>query len=368
MDVGSTVRRAVLMGLVALPCACNDVRSDRGAEGGAVATIASAADDSGVAQGTLGGDGDGDAGPDSGADDGPLDGTGASVFDVGGPSGGGETGPVINDDECQKIDFLFVIDNSGSMFNEQQALVSSFPGFIAAIQQKVNAQNYQIMVVDTDAAHANLCTDVCMTLPNCFGTPCNSIPTPTVCDETLGAGVTKSSAGLECGVTAPDRFMVDAQPDVGGTFACMGKVGITGQDVERPMDAMVEAVTSQAEPGACNQGFLRDDAILVVTFITDEEDDGDSLGDPASWKQALVAAKAGNEAAVVVLGLVGDPDVMGGTCGPLGLAEPSPRLRTFAESLQFGSWGSICAVDYAPFFADAVEVIDSACEQFDPEG
>ena len=57
------------------------------------------------------------------------------------------------------------------------------------------------------------------------------------------------------------------------------------------------------QAGGCNEGFLRDDAILVVTFITDEEDTG-SAGNPDSWKQTLVDAKGGNEEAIVVLGLV----------------------------------------------------------------
>lgn len=134
------------------------------------------------------------------------------------------------------------------------------------------------------------------------------------------------------------------------------------------MEAMAQAVGSNVGNGGCNQGFLRDDAILVVTYITDEEDDVESMGDPADWKAALVAAKGGNEQAVVVLGLVGDSDVPGGGCGPFGLAEASPRLRAFAESFDFGTWGSICSPDYAPFFLDAVGVIDSACEIFDPEG
>jgi hypothetical protein len=68
-------------------------------------------------------------------------------FDVGMPadiSGGGQTG-------CSKIDFLFVVDNSGSMSEEQQALANSFPGFIESIQTTVKAEDYHIMVIDSDS-------------------------------------------------------------------------------------------------------------------------------------------------------------------------------------------------------------------------
>ncbi|MEM6990690.1 MAG: hypothetical protein AAF721_09340, partial [Myxococcota bacterium] len=99
---------------------------------------------------------DGDQG--QGASDGgaTLDG---GVFDVAGP--GTDSGPHISDDECQKIDFLFVVDNSASMFDEQQALLSSYPQFISTIQQTVNAQDYHVMVVDTDDVSNGICTSLC---------------------------------------------------------------------------------------------------------------------------------------------------------------------------------------------------------------
>ena len=62
-------------------------------------------------------------------------------------TGGGETGQM----GCEKIDFLFVIDNSGLMDDEQANLVASFPNFISTIQNTLMAQDYHIMAVDTDA-------------------------------------------------------------------------------------------------------------------------------------------------------------------------------------------------------------------------
>jgi hypothetical protein len=69
-----------------------------------------------------------------------------------------------------------------------------------------------------------------------------------------------------------------------------------------------------------------------------------------------------------MLGLVGDPDVAGGVCDANSDADASPNLRTFAESFNFGSWGSICAANYTSFFHDAVTVVDSACDTFVPPG
>ena len=60
-------------------------------------------------------------------------------------AGGGSSG-------CDKVDFLFVVDNSVSMSDQQAALVASFPDFINTIQSTLSAtSDYHVMVVDTDA-------------------------------------------------------------------------------------------------------------------------------------------------------------------------------------------------------------------------
>src|SRR5690606_7269303 len=144
-------------------------------------------------------------------------------------------------------------------------------------------------------------------------------------------------------------------PDLVGTFSCAAHVGTYGDGNERPMEAMLAATSAALnDPGGCNEGFLRDDAILVVTFITDEEDNMKSPGDPQAWYDALVANKNGNADAVSVLGLFGDGDLPNGICQPLQNdvgAEPAPRLREFVELFgDRGVAGSICADDYIPFF------------------
>ena len=53
---------------------------------------------------------------------------GTSAVTIG--SGGASPG-------CAKVDFLFVIDNSVSMKDEQDALIASFPGFIDSIKANI---------------------------------------------------------------------------------------------------------------------------------------------------------------------------------------------------------------------------------------
>ncbi|MCA9690839.1 MAG: hypothetical protein KC636_14625, partial [Myxococcales bacterium] len=56
-------------------------------------------------------------------------------FDIGMESTSGSTSDTEGEGEgCKKVDLLFVIDNSGSMEDEQVNLINSFPGFINQIQ------------------------------------------------------------------------------------------------------------------------------------------------------------------------------------------------------------------------------------------
>jgi hypothetical protein len=294
-------------------------------------------------------------------------------LDVGEGSGtgagdeGGEAG-------CKKVDFLFVIDSSPSMEDEQDNLLVSFPGFITAIEDTLMIDDFHLMVVDA------------------------SVTPGAGCDGTLGAGRTTSAAGQDCMLVGGTRYATEAQPDLIDAFTCMASRGFAGDPNEQTMSSLTDAIGPLSDPGGCNEGFVRDDAILVVTIITDEEDspsdvdpappldgsctpadaDPNSSGDPMSWRDEIVAIKNGDADAVVVLSLLGDCDE-GGDCpgifldpfdpnAPITGAEPAPRLRQFTQLFGYGSLGPVCAADYAPFFADAVSVIESACSDFVPPG
>jgi len=253
---------------------------------------------------------------------------------------------------CRKIDFLFVIDNSDSMEDEQANLARSFPGFIRVMRQVLEATDFHIMVVATGGD------------PEDDDEPALDAEE---CEEIQGAGHRQSEQGEECGITGGLPFMLAEQPDLEATFSCLALVGTDGSAFERPMDAVLAATGATLNaPGRCNAGFLRDDAVLVVTFITDEEDQR-SQGEPADWRQALLDIKPGKDDALVLLGLVGDNNVdgglLGGPCGGLD-ADGSPRLQEFVSSVD-GVLGSVCAPDYTPFFQTAVGSIDSACSDFE---
>jgi hypothetical protein len=170
-----------------------------------------------------------------------------------------------------------------------------------------------------------------------------------------------------CGVPDGRRFLTNSDVNLPSAFGCLAYVGTGGDAGERPMESITRAVGELSGDGQCNEGFLRDDAILVVTFITDEEDT-DSAGTSAEWLNAVVDAKGGDLSSIVVLGLFGDGDLQNPVCAPNG-AQLAPNLVAFMD--QFGDRGlrgSVCAEDYSPFFDDATAIIEQVCSDFEPPG
>ena len=106
----------------------------------------------------------------------------------------------------------------------------------------------------------------------------------------------------------------------------------------------------------------------MITLVTDEEDESTGLS-PDMLVSAVKATKPDDDAGIVVLGLISDYGLADATCiakdGDDG-AEPAPKLHQFVAGFERAQTGSICADNYGDFFAQAVELIDIACEEYEP--
>ena len=316
-----------------------------------------------------------------GTDDGAIAGSGGSSAGAGGLGGesGGSGGEIRSDSGaggtgggiqlgdggsgktgCVKTDFLFVVDSSLSMQQEQQSLTAAFPKFIASIQGATKISDFHVMVVDTDAGTRCTAT-ACATTPHstCNQYACDNVYTG--CDAKLGAGVVQptgqGSSNQICPIDGGKRYMDQDQTDLSKTFTCAATLGLAGWAGERPMEAMVAALSpAMNQTGGCNEGFLRKDAVLVVTFIGDEPLKADS-GSPKEWYDAVVAAKDGKPESVVVLALV-----------PPGAT--STKQAPWSGFIKLwglrGLEGDVGAADYAPFFDGAIAIIDKTCNDFVP--
>ncbi len=274
---------------------------------------------------------------------------------------------------CEMVDFLFIVDNSVSMQDQQAALVASFPGFMESIQTTLSASDYHIMVTDTDdwtRCTAANCKSGDMSADSLCINAAKGYACKTkfdTCDNIIGAGVVhpagKAASNALCSIEGGNRYIVDGQPDLSGTFACMATVGLAGHPSERPMDSMVATMSAELNgPDGCNTGFLRDDAILVITFISDDPNVEDA-GTPQDWYDAVLAAKNGNQDAVVVLGLTPAFDGCGSNSKPNKGKHWSEFISMWGDH---GLEASVCSDDYTPFFDQAVAIIDEACDEFTP--
>jgi hypothetical protein len=331
----------------------------------AFALSACSSSDDGSAAGT-GGSNSGGASAGGGSGGSAASGAGGSAasgatggLQIGGSSGSGGAGAQSG---CTKTDFLFVVDSSVSMQQEQAALTAAFPKFIAAIQNATAIAKFHVMVVDTDAQ--TRCT-----AQACAGTPhatCNQYACDNVytgCDATRGAGVIQptgeGSSNQICPIDGGKRYMDDQQTNLSDTFTCVATLGLAGHPSERPIESMLAAVSpALLAPGGCNEGFLRDDALLVVSFISDDGNKEDS-GTPQEWYDALVLAKHGNAEAIVMLGLIPDGAA----------ATPTKQLHWHEFIALWGTRGikgDVASSDYAPFFDSAIATIDETCDNFVP--
>ena len=97
-----------------------------------------------------------------------------------------------------------------------------------------------------------------------------------------------------------------------------------------------------------------------------------SQGTPQLWYETVIAAKQGIATNVAVVALTGSDtpltdDEQEMLYGSACLEPTTPRLNEWVDL--FGEQGfqdSVCGGDYAPFFANAVTVIDDACDDFQP--
>jgi hypothetical protein len=331
-------------GFLSLAIACgSDSPSSGGTTGDTTggATTTTGEPDTGVSPETSGAGPDGTTtGTTTGEDPAPV------IWDLGGIP---DSPPGFNSG-CHAIDFLFVIDNSGSMSAQQQQLLNSFNGFITAIQESLEqVDSYHVGVITSDNYNGNE--------PGC---------------TTIGSLVTQTagfqSSNMVCGPFEEGHRFLTEQDDLTAEFPCIAQVGTSGSPIEQPVTALIASFAEDKQgPGGCNEDFLRDDAILVVVIVTDDPpnppdfDDAHAATDTTMWHDAVMEAKNDNETAVVIIGFIPWMNV---ACNG-GLE--SPNLIGFVDSFEeHGVKASVCEPDYGPLFAATISTIEGTCESFTP--
>ncbi len=263
---------------------------------------------------------------------------------------------------CSKMDVVFVIDDSASMGQEQSNLVANFPAFIQVLDDYGAAGgeslDYRVAVTTTGR-------DMVVSTP---------IGTVTA----MGANGAFAS-GDACG--APGRWLSRGDPGLADRFACIASVGTDGPPIEMPLHALELAFSARLADGT-NAGFRRDDALLAVVVLTDEDDcsrsddplDGTAtdLCNPSDGSVAPVADYVGfldaltGDRARWAAAVIAGPGP--GSCtSQFGTASEAVRLKQLVDAAgPNGVLASICSGDLSAALLAAVDTFDLACESFPP--
>ena len=176
----------------------------------------------------------------------------------------------------------------------------------------------------------------------------------TACDETLGAGLIFNAGGYaanrQCELFGGNRYIISGEPDLPAALECIAKVGTSGGDP--PMgDALIAALDSKINAeGACNAGFLREEALLVVVFINDTSDT-----ESTSWPYQQYDAPL-KDGAQEEPGCTYDEDPIN-----------KDKIRDLIDRFPNRAYGDTCADDYAPFLNEAADLIGEVCGSFVPQ-
>ena len=298
------------------------------------------------------------------------------VFDLGTVPDLGDGNPV----GCEgKIDLLFVISRTGLMAGRQTQLVDAFPKFIETIESKFDDFDYHIMVIDGDDEWGGYaCNDDCPVLDCKIGDPCCEVnPEPELvgksccgaedypcgyldvlpnCETMIGTGTLfpagNSASNKLCPIDGGRRYMIKGQKDLSDTFACVAQIGAAGGG------KLGEALTAAMQKningaGGCNDGFLREDALLMVTLIQINPDEGggglSSDGYAEDWAKAVLDAKHGNPKSVVMLTF----------------AYPNwdvwDEILKLVKMFPYNKVDDTGSDDYSPAFAEAAALVETAC-------
>jgi len=192
------------------------------------------------------------------------------------------------------VDILFVIDNSGSMGEEQALLANNFGAFIQVLEAKGVEANYRIGVTTSDNGNP-WCQTTTPEAGKLVASPCTTRLSDFLFGDTVDVQelactdiCTATAAELEILPTTTD---VDPNPaprpwleriegkqnipegtSMAEAFACYGPQGVNGCGFESQLESMYLALARAQTSDEDSYGFIRANAILAIVFVTDEAD------------------------------------------------------------------------------------------------
>ncbi len=282
--------------------------------------------------------------------------------DVGAPTTGDVSGACAG-----KVDVIFVM--SERISNSAQ-MDEAIPAFAAIMQEEFSELDLHVMVLDPDGEWGDslLCPkNMCPADGGCPVEPefpCWALHDEdalTKCDNTMGAGVVfpagQWTMNKPCGLETGHRFVTGDDPDFAERFTCLAQYGNTAGGSNSHGVALGQALTWNLRLG-CNEGFLRDDALLMAVQIVSSNYDDDA---PFVVAEKVLEAKNNEQDLVVALAITRGwkSSQMKPLCDTISVKPEG--LAAWAFHFDHHVFGSLCAPSYVPFFAEAAAMAADLC-------
>lgn len=203
------------------------------------------------------------------------------------PDVGCDAGPPPPDPPPLLVDLLFVVDDSGSMEEEQVALAAQFREMVDVLVTGDLDRDGRPDVTPVSDLHVGVVTTNLGSAGFGLG---GCVPRPAQGHD--GVLRRRGRADGVCPVELPSflRFRPRLMPPDAllEDFACLARVGTGGCGIEQPLEAALKALLpagrlsfleGDAHGDGVNAGFVRDDALLGVVLVSDEDDC--SVADPS---------------------------------------------------------------------------------------
>lgn len=162
------------------------------------------------------------------------------------------------------VDILWLVDNSGSMEAEQQELGARFDEFVTALADL--QADFHMAVVTTDLNDPQRAGVFNVGPGNLLSDGCSGIPA----ELSYCADVQRDGSFVRRGDYGAADEALDIE-QLQRDFRCMASAGSCGSGFEQGLEALSTALGPERLNGA-NQGFLREDAFLLVIVLSDEDD------------------------------------------------------------------------------------------------
>lgn len=264
------------------------------------------------------------------------DGAQVAWVPAGGANAGGP-GDLAGSAACQRVDLVIAVDASTSMAEELQAMRTTvFPAFAERLK----------------AVGAGLDDFRVATLDGC--------PQP--------ASYHSRGSNSECNFESSSPWIESSSSHMTDEFSCVGDLYLADQecsgnnDDEQPASAVAAALEEPMLSGP-NSGFRRNDALLIVIAITDEDEQPTGAErSPEEVYNRLVETVDDDPRRMVFVGAGGSRSCQ----GVYGEAEPANRLQSITELFgrhNRGVFWDLCEGRLEDGLEEAFKVIESACTE-----